>query len=145
MNIKLKSILAAAALALGLITAARAAEPTEVTSLDDIKSWVGEGENKIGVLIDFCGCGAWAWGYRWDGERPDSETILSAILAADPRLKMTNDDGLIGLVYDAARTGRTIDFEEDGYLGSEYDDDGAPTIVWGLEGEDELTWLWLED
>ena len=145
MNIKLKSILSAAALGLGLIAAARAAEPTEVTSLDDIKSWVGEGENKIGVLIDFCGCGAWAWGYRWDGERPDSETILSAILAADPRLKMTNDDGLIGLVYDAAQTGRTIDFEEDGYLGSEYDDDGAPTIVWGLEGEDELTWLWLED
>ena len=147
MNIKLKSILSAAALGLGLIAAARAAEPTEVTSLDDIKTWVGEGQNEIGVLIDFSGCGAWAWGYRWDGDRPDNETILSAILAADPRLKMTDEDGLRGLVYDAAQTGRTIDFEEeeDGYFGFEYDDDGAPTIFWGREGEDGLTWLWLEN
>ena len=81
MNIKLKSILSAAALGLGLIAAARAAEPTEVTSLDDIKTWVGEGQNEIGVLVDFSGCGAWAWGYRWEGERPNNETILAAILA----------------------------------------------------------------
>ena len=102
---KLKSILTVAVLGLGLITAVRAAEPVEVTSLDDIKSWVGEGENKIGVRIDFCGCAAWAWGYRWDGARPGNETILAAILAADRRLKMTDEDGLRGLVYDVADTG----------------------------------------
>lgn len=145
MNIKLKSILSAAALGLGLIAAARAAEPTEVTSLDDIKTWVGEGQNEIGVLVDFSGCGAWAWGYRWDGERPDNETILAAIREADPRLKMTDEDGLRGLVYDAAQTGRTIDFEVDEYFGFEYDDD-APTIFWGRDDEESgLTWLWLED
>lgn len=143
---KLKSILLALTFVVGFVFGIRAAEPAEVTSLDDIKSWVGEGQNEIGVLVDFSGCGAWAWGYRWDGERPDNETILTAILAADPRLTMTDENGSRALVYDAAQTGRTIDFEEDGYLGFEYDDDGAPTIFWGLEGEDSgLTWLWLKD
>ena len=142
---KLKSILSVAVLGLGLITAARAAEPTEVTSLDDIKSWVGEGERKIGVLIDFSGCGAFAWGYRWDGDRPDNETILEAILAADPRLKMTDENGSRALVYDAAQTERVIDFEVDDYFGFEYDDDGIPTIIWGLEGVDENSWQWLRD
>lgn len=139
---KLKSILTVAVLGLGLITAARAAEPTEVTSLDDIKSWVGEGESKIGVLIDFSGCGAWAWGYRWDGDRPDNETILEAILAADPRLEMTDEDGLRGLVYDVADTGLAIEMEP-GELSWDGEEE-FPSIIWGREDGEDLAWQWLE-
>lgn len=139
---KLKSILTAAVLGLGLITAVRAAEPVEVTSLDDIKSWVGEGENKIGVRIDFCGCAAWAWGYRWDGARPGNETILAAILAADRRLKMTDEDGLRGLVYDVADTGMTMELEP-GDLSWDGEDE-FPSIIWGREDGEYLAWQWLE-
>ena len=144
MNIKLKSILSAAALGLGLIAAARAAEPMEVTSLDDIKTWVGEGQNEIGVLVDFSGCGAWAWGYRWDGERPDNETILAAIREADPRLKMTDEDGLRGLVYDVADTGVSIEMDPGDLDWEDEDGDEFPSIIWGMEDCEYLAWQWLE-
>ena len=140
---KLKSTLLALTFVVVFVFGVRAAEPTEVTSLDDIKSWVGEGQNQIGVLIDFCGCGAWAWGYRWNGERPDNETILTTILAADPRLKLTDEDGLRGLVYDVADTGMAIELTP-GELSWEGEDE-VPSIIWGMEDGETLAWQWLED
>lgn len=141
---KLKSILLALTFVVGFVFGIRAAEPAEVTSLDDIKSWVGEGQNEIGVLVDFCGCGAWAWGYRWNGERPDNETILTAILAADPRLKLTNDDGLRGLVYDVADTRASIEMEPGDLDWVDEDGDEFPSVIWGMEDGEYLAWQWLE-
>ena len=69
---------------------------------------------------------------------------VAAILAADPRLKMTTEDNLRALVYDVDDTGLMIDMEP-GDLSWEGDPDEVPSIIWGMEDGETLAWQWLED
>ena len=56
-------------------------------SADEIKYWIGEGENEVVVAISWCSYTetALAWGYRFDGEATVFQA-LSAIAAEDSRL-----------------------------------------------------------
>ncbi len=56
-------------------------------SADEIKYWVGEGENEVVVAISWCSYTetALAWGYRFDGEATVFQA-LTDIAAADSRL-----------------------------------------------------------
>ena len=68
-----------------------ATDPNEVIdatiSADEIKYWVGEGENEVVVALSWCSYteAALAWGYRFDGEATVFQA-LTAIAAADSRL-----------------------------------------------------------
>ena len=61
-------------------------------SAEDIKYWIGEGENEVVVAISWCSNTetALAWGYRFDGEATVFQA-LTAIAAADGRLTVVGD------------------------------------------------------
>ncbi len=73
-------------------------------SFDDIEFWVGEGENRAALVIDWVENSAeppaLAWGFRWDGSARGSD-MLAAIVAADPRLvaKVGGQSGNLTAVY----------------------------------------------
>lgn len=58
-----------------------------VTSLDDIHYWVGEGNQRCAVVIDWGASGkALAWGYRWNGTCTNLSEVVKRIAHDDPRL-----------------------------------------------------------
>ena len=58
-----------------------------VISADDIDFWVGEGENEVVMIINWCAPDtALAWGYRFSKDSLTVETMLKHIAATDPRL-----------------------------------------------------------
>ena len=61
-------------------------------SADQIKYWIGEGQNEVVVAISWCSDTekALAWGYRFDGEATVFQA-LSDIAAADSRLTVVGD------------------------------------------------------
>ena len=61
-------------------------------SADEIKYWVGEGENEVVVAISWCSNTetAIAWGYRFDGDATVFQA-LNAIATADNRLTVIGD------------------------------------------------------
>ncbi|MEO0529730.1 MAG: hypothetical protein AAF266_04040 [Planctomycetota bacterium] len=64
---------------------------------DDIRFWIGEGENRAAVVIDWSIAtgtgGSAAWGYRWaDGESPTGADLLLAVLEGDANLFAKLDD-----------------------------------------------------
>lgn len=74
---------------------------------DDIQFWVGDGEHRAALVIDWWhgeGEGSSTlWGYRWSGsETINSNTLLQSIVAADERLYMKSNGTtiLFGLGYD---------------------------------------------
>ena len=70
----------------GLLTTNLFAQDATI-SADEIKYWIGEGENEVVVAISWCSYTetALAWGYRFDGEATVFQA-LSAIAAEDSRL-----------------------------------------------------------
>ncbi|MEX2168998.1 MAG: hypothetical protein WD851_06790 [Pirellulales bacterium] len=83
-------------------------------SLDDIKFWVGTGDNRAALVIDWvegtAEPAALAWGYRWDGAATGRD-MLMAVVEADHRLfaklggTLTNPAAVYGLGYDASDDG----------------------------------------
>jgi len=66
------------------------------TLIDDIEFWVGEGENRAGMIFDWNdgkSPEALAWGYRWDGDA----TVFDMLTAVAGRTvyKQANSDTLI--------------------------------------------------
>ena len=70
----------------GLFTTNLFAQDATITA-DEIKYWIGEGENEVVVAISWCSNTetALAWGYRFDGEATVFQA-LTAIADADSRL-----------------------------------------------------------
>lgn len=66
-------------------------------TFEDIKFWVGEGENEAALVIDqyFDGETATVWGYRWDGDAYGID-MISAICKADPRLLFLTQETNLG-------------------------------------------------
>ncbi|MDD4514362.1 Ig-like domain-containing protein [Massilibacteroides sp.] len=67
-------------------------------TFDDVKFWVGEGENKALLVIDWYldGSQTLVWGYKWDGTAYGIDMVL-AIAAADPRFTfLTHATGPMG-------------------------------------------------
>ncbi|MCG8448932.1 MAG: hypothetical protein MI725_05050 [Pirellulales bacterium] len=64
-------------------------EAVNVSTLDDIQFWAGEGANRAALVLDWDDTStsdeALVWGYRWDNAAT-GEDMLRAILAADERL-----------------------------------------------------------
>lgn len=80
-----------AAAALIFAAAALAAEGvgTQVSTLDDIHYWVGEGTNRCGIVVDWAAYEtAKAWGYRWNGVCTNLLEVVRRIAHEDPRLKL---------------------------------------------------------
>lgn len=98
--------IAAAFIALLLVSRATAGP---VSSFDHIEFWVGAGSNRAAVAIDWdknsTATPALVWGFRWDG-LATGQTMLSAIVAADPRLFAKSEghgslgSAIYGLGYD---------------------------------------------
>ncbi len=104
------------------------AGPT-VTSFDDIKFWVGSGENSSAMAIDWVQDSAddeaLVWGYRWSG-LATGEDMFRAIVAEDQRLFAKIH---IDATYGFALLGYGYDLNDDGAFGI---DDG--TTVFGEDG-----------
>ena len=71
----------------GLFTTNVFAQQDTTIDPDDIRWWIGEGENEVVVAISWCSYTetALAWGYRFDGEATVFQA-LTDIAAADSRL-----------------------------------------------------------
>jgi hypothetical protein len=84
-------------------------------SFDDIHFWVGSGQNRAAVAIDWyenqAEPPALVWGYRWDGAAHGND-MLTAVIAADPRLfaklggSRGNASAVYGIGYDANGDGQ---------------------------------------
>ncbi|MCE5269134.1 MAG: PEP-CTERM sorting domain-containing protein [Planctomycetaceae bacterium] len=76
-------------LGLFVLLAASVADAGVVSSFNDIQYWVGNGQNRAALVIDWAGDSStdqsWVWGFRWDGAAT-GEDMLQAIVAADPAL-----------------------------------------------------------
>ncbi|HEY3393420.1 MAG TPA: dockerin type I domain-containing protein [Lacipirellulaceae bacterium] len=84
-------------------------------SFDDIRFWVGAGDNRAAVAIDWheyqAEPPALVWGYRWDGTAHGND-MLAAVVAADSRLfaklggSRSDPNAVYGLGYDASGDGQ---------------------------------------
>lgn len=84
---------------------------------DDIKFWVGTGENRAAMVIEWddpkLPKTTLAWGYRWDGEATGEE-MAKAIVAADDRL-FANFEAWPGSPYGDTVYGLGYDLDNDGF------------------------------
>lgn len=122
-------ILARMSFALGLTFIVGAGRTEATMSLDDIHFWIGNGANRAALVIDWNGDSlsdrSLAWGFRWDGAASGA-TMLTAILAADPRLfAKLGENGSLG----AAVLGLGYDLNDDGQFEL---DDGTQFDVHGV-------------
>jgi PEP-CTERM putative exosortase interaction domain len=76
-------------LAIASLSAVSSYTPTlSAASFDDIQFWVGSGENRAALVIDWNdgkSSESLVWGYRWDGTANGLD-MLQAVISADPRL-----------------------------------------------------------
>lgn len=112
-----------------------------VASFDDIEFWVGAGSNRAAVAIDWdknsTTTPALVWGFRWDGTAT-GQTMLSAIVAADPRLFVKSEghgalgSAIYGLGYDDGDGEFAVDdettFDEFGFASSAGPADSAAAL-----------------
>jgi hypothetical protein len=107
-------------------------------SFNDIRFWVGIGENRAAVAIDWfddvAEPPALVWGYRWDDSASGAEMLL-AVVSADPRLFAKLQETPLGLaVY-----GLGYDANDDGQFalddGTVFDSAG---IAWANEPDDTV-------
>jgi hypothetical protein len=74
-------------------------------TFDDVRFWVGDGENRAALVIDWndgISPESLAWGYRWDGSATGAD-MLEAIDAADSRLAVRGTVSGYGLFVDGIR------------------------------------------
>ena len=80
-----RNLLLGAVLGVGVVAFASKAQ---ATSFADIQYWIGSGNNRAGLEIDWNdgkANHALSWGYRWNGGAT-GEQMFDAIVATDPRL-----------------------------------------------------------
>lgn len=122
---------------------------TLVTNIDDVSYWVGSGENRAVMIIDWqdnknapgeTAGEALAWGYRWPvGETRTGQQMLEAIALADPRLFLQLDHfggapAVFGLAYDLDGDGGTFTFDTVNEQGSASDSDDHFAEGWEVNG-----------
>lgn len=72
-------------------------------SFDDVHFWVGEGTNRMVVVIDWNvpdAPSSLAWGYRWNGAAPAMSRVISDIAREDPRLHYASSQSAWGTSVD---------------------------------------------
>lgn len=109
-----------------LVSAFASEAGTIVQNISDISYWVGSGENRAVLIIDWedgknvsgeIAGEALAWGYQWPAsEMRTGKEMLEAIAAADPRLEVyiqTRSFGPIvfGMAHDLDGDGGTFTFD----------------------------------
>lgn len=97
-----------------MVISTKADAASEFT-FDDITFWVGEGENRAALVLQWSDereQGALVWGYRFDGTT-NGASMLKAIAAADPRLYISGAASAFGL----AINGIGYDLDGDGEIG----------------------------
>ena len=89
-------------------------------TFDDIKFWVGEGENKAALVVDwyYDDETAMVWGFRWNGEATGLD-MIKAIAKADPSFlfltQLTNlGNTIAGLGYASSRQKIKITYDLEG-------------------------------
>jgi hypothetical protein len=123
----------------------------EVTALDDIRFWVGEGSQRAAMVIDWTNpadAPPLAWGFRWDGTAT-GEDMFRALVQADRRLfAKLGEEGpfgvpLFGIGYDRDADGFKLSdgtvFDGDGIAITE-PSDGA----YALDPDDSYDEGWNE-
>ena len=114
--VKIQGIPVSGALATSVSAHQRiAAAEADAFSFDDIQFWVGEGENKAALVLQWNAEGetnALVWGYRWDGNATGYD-MLTAIAKADSHLYALIDNTsygytVAGLGYDVNGDGNQV-------------------------------------
>ena len=89
-------------------------------NFSDIKFWVGEGENRAALIVDWHDDGetAMVWGFRWNGEATGLD-MIKAIAKADPRFllltQLTNlGNTIAGLGYSSSQQDINITYDLEG-------------------------------
>ena len=119
---------AAALVLLSVMTVSVLSDESDFT-MDDIKFWVGEGENRAALVIEWddgvLPRTTLAWGYRWDGEAT-GEDMIRAIVAEDDRL-FANFEEWPSTGYGTTVYGLGYDMDSDGftYVEGTYDYPGT--------------------
>lgn len=132
-----------------------------VSTFDDIHYWIGEGTNRVAIVIDFndtsvkdtagnqVAC-SYVWGFRWNGQAPSIANILFQIAEDDPNFTadITDSGWINGFTYDFDEDGLP-DFAPESWSEFEYDenniplhmigDDWAASFATGIDFKD-LTW-----
>jgi hypothetical protein len=141
---------AVASLTLVLCTSSTVAQSP--FSFSDIQFWIGSGENRAALLIDWdensADSPSLAWGYRWDGAADGSDMLL-AIISVDDRLfaklggATTNPNAVFGIGYDADGDGQ---FALDD--GTNFDDAGIaftspPDLATSVDPDDYYAEGWF--
>jgi TPR-repeat-containing protein cell-adhesion domain protein (fragment) len=89
-------------------------------TFDNIEFWVGEGENRAALIVDWYDDGetAMVWGFRWNGEATGLD-MIKAIAKADPRFllltQLTNlGNTIAGLGYSSSQQDINITYDLEG-------------------------------
>lgn len=102
-----------------------------VSSINNIKFWVGEGSNRSALCIQWIKGTEWeepkeedvnhlCWGYQWnDSEKPTGDMLIKAVAKADPRLYVVFGNAwggsvLWGFAYDGNNDGKITIKDADG-------------------------------
>jgi hypothetical protein len=108
---------------------------TQTLTLDDIKYWAGEGENRAALVIQFGEEGeenAVAFGYRWSGGDTNGEAMLRSIVSSHPQffaaLQYTGTYGytIAGMGWDTYQNGVSdlMNEKQGAYIDASESDDG---------------------
>ena len=81
---------------------ALADDPARTFAFDDIHFWVGEGTNRMAVIVDWNqGEGtSLAWGYRWNGDAVPMAHAIAEIAREDNRLRYFSSQTKLGTSVD---------------------------------------------
>ena len=89
-------------------------------TFNNIEFWVGEGENRAALIVDWYDDGetAMVWGFRWNGEATGLD-MIKAIAKADPRFllltQLTNlGNTIAGLGYSSSQQDINITYDLEG-------------------------------
>ena len=114
-----------------------------VSTFDDIHYWIGEGTNRVAIVIDFndtsvkdtagnqVAC-SYVWGFRWNGQAPSIANILFQIAEDDPNFTadITDSGWINGFTYDFDEDG-IPDFAPESWSEFEYDENNIPLHMIG--------------
>jgi len=92
------------------------AAPAPAFAMDDLHFWIGEGTNRVALVVDFGveGRDPRAWGYRWNGPATNLAELIAVVAHEDPRLGFHTDPSqadtfLSDLSYDAGDAAASFD------------------------------------
>ncbi len=89
-----------------------AVDKNNTITTNDILYWIGEGTNEVIFAVNWCNPGiAFAWGYRFEGNKVLVSKLMDDIKATDARFNYTDAGGFVSEItykdstYDLALTG----------------------------------------